>query len=81
MSTLLEKLNKIKEETDTLTVSSTVEQRKAFLLAHPVLTALTLVSMGISHLLRLVYWLFVLALLVVGLKCFWLAVSWLWRLI
>jgi hypothetical protein len=78
---LLEKLERLKQECDALVADNTVEQRKAFLAAHPILTVITVFSMGLSHLLRLLCWLFILALLVVGLKCLWLAVSWLWGLI
>lgn len=64
-----------------IAVVKTEKELNLFLKRHPVIHRLGQAWLAASALLKVIYWLIILALAVVGLKAIWIAVQWLWRLI
>lgn len=71
-------LDKLRAEQQAATTS---ELQIRFIWNHPILCAIGLLMKGASYLVKAGFWLLMLAGLVVGLKCLWLGVQWLWGLI
>jgi len=57
------------------------EDQIRFLVRHPILTVLGVLWWVGEYIARAVFWMLILAGLVIGIKCCWLAIVWLWRLI
>lgn len=60
---------------------TTTEERLGFIKRHPILSALGFLIIGGEYVWRVVVWVLIAACFILGLKCCWLAVGWLWRLI